>query len=86
MNALDEWCRFLAVPATYMVSVCLFMSIRIIVPCYKLILSNCAERVWYLPVTLTHLGIVWSPTRDFLQNGGHTLSLVTILWPIYVNF
>ena len=58
MNALDEWCHFLAVPATYVVSIRLFMSIRIIVPCYKLILSNCAERVWYLPVTLTRLGIV----------------------------
>ena len=62
MNALDEyqWCHFLAVPATYVVSVCLFMSIHIIVPCYKLILSNCAERAWYLSVTLTGLGIVWS--------------------------
>ena len=59
MNALDKWYHFLIVPATYVVSVCLFMSIRIIVPCY--ILSNRAERAWYLPVILTRLGIVCSP-------------------------
>ena len=41
MNALDEWCRFLAVPATYVVSVCLFMNIRIIVPCSAGALNLC---------------------------------------------
>ena len=60
MNALDEGCCFwLCLPCTYVVNVCLFMNIRIIVPCYELILSNCAQRAWYLLNTLTRLGIVW---------------------------
>ena len=43
MNALDNWCHFLVMPATYVVSVCWFMSIRIIMSCYKLILTSCAS-------------------------------------------
>ena len=32
----------------------LAMPLLVYVPCYKLILSDCAERVWYLPVILTN--------------------------------
>ena len=56
MNGRTSGGVFWPAPATYVVSVRVY--IRIIVPCYKLILSNCAERAWYLPVTLTRLGVV----------------------------